>query len=362
MKTKRQVNFELLRIFCMYMIVIGHCLFHGRVTAKLGYGTVNYFLSYFVQSFSVVHVNCFVMIGGYFAVGSEFRSARVLRFWRQVSFYALLIFALYGCLASVSLSDAVKALFPISAYNYWFASVYMGLLLLTPFIGMLATRLTKAQYRWLLVCLTIFFSVNHMIFRVNSYGSYSGRELPWFIFLALLAGYIRLHTEQKKKYFYCGLAGYVLSSLAILASVYLSVELGAEDISYFLNYNSPLALLSTACLFLAVKNMPWKETRADGLIRKIAGAAFGVYLIHDNYLIRYLVWDTFRASKVALTHWAVIYAAVVAVVVYAACTCLELLRQKLFVACGERYERTALCRKEQELCGKIDEIFTKTMA
>ena len=62
---KREVKFELLRILCMYMIVIGHCLFHGRVTAKLGYGTVNYFLSYFIQSFSVVHVNCFVMIGGY---------------------------------------------------------------------------------------------------------------------------------------------------------------------------------------------------------------------------------------------------------------------------------------------------------
>ena len=61
---KRQVNFELLRILCMYMIVLGHCLFHGRVTAKLGYGTTNYFLSYLIQSFSVVHVNCFVMLAG----------------------------------------------------------------------------------------------------------------------------------------------------------------------------------------------------------------------------------------------------------------------------------------------------------
>ncbi|MCD8242094.1 MAG: acyltransferase, partial [Lachnospiraceae bacterium] len=271
-------------------------------------------------------------------------------------------FALYGFLASVSPGDAVKALFPISAYNYWFASVYMGLLLLTPFISMLAMRLTKAQYRWLLVCLAIFFSVNQMIFQVNAYGSYSGRELPWFIFLALLAGYIRLHTRQERKYFYYGLAGYILSSLAILASVYLSVELGLDEIGYFLNYNSPLALLSTACLFLAVKNMPWKETRVDGLIRKIASAAFGVYLIHDNYLIRYLVWDTFRASKVALTHWAVIYAAAVAVVVYVACTCIELLRQKLFAACGERYEKTSLYQKEQALCRRIDGIFTKTPA
>ena len=54
MHKKRQVNFELLRILCMYMIVIGHCLFHGRVTAKLGYGTVNYFLSYLIQSVAIL--------------------------------------------------------------------------------------------------------------------------------------------------------------------------------------------------------------------------------------------------------------------------------------------------------------------
>ena len=65
---KRQVNFELLRILCMYMIVVGHCLFHGRVTAKLGFGTTNYFLSYLIQAFSIVHVNCFVMLSGYFSI------------------------------------------------------------------------------------------------------------------------------------------------------------------------------------------------------------------------------------------------------------------------------------------------------
>ena len=74
---KRQANFELLRILCMYMIVVGHCLFHGRVTAKLGYGTTNYFLSYLIQSFSVVHVNCFVMLAGYFSIDREFKAQRV---------------------------------------------------------------------------------------------------------------------------------------------------------------------------------------------------------------------------------------------------------------------------------------------
>lgn len=354
---KRQVNFELLRILCMYMIVVGHCLFHGRVTAKLGYGTANYFLSYLIQSFSVVHVNCFVMLAGYFSIDRPFRAQRLVRFWRQVAFYSIVICLICGVCTGVTVRDVITAVLPISARNYWFASVYMGLVLLMPFAGMLVTRLTRRQYQYLLLLLALFFSVNHMIFRVDTYGTCSGRDLYWFFFLALLAGYVKLHTRQEKRYFRYGLAGYVLASLLVLASVYLSVRMHQEDIEYFLNYNSPLALLATYSLFLCVKNMPWREGRLDGVIRKTAGAAFGVYLIHDNYLIRYLVWDTFRASKVARTHWAVIYAAAVGAVVYLGCTCVELLRQKLFQMTGRWYEKTILYRKEQALCESVNHIF-----
>lgn len=357
MTKKRQVNFELLRILCMYMIVVGHCLFHGRVTAKLGYGTTNYFLSYLIQSFSVVHVNCFVMLAGYFAIDRGFKAQRITKLWKQVAFYSVGICLIYSLFAEVTGKDILMAVLPISARNYWFASVYMGLALLMPFAGMLAVRLTKAQYRYLLLLLAVFMSVNHMIFRVNTYGTYEGRELSWFVFLALAAGYIKLHIEEKRKYFWLGLAGYIVCSLSVLASVYISVELGLENIGYFLGYNSPLALLATLSLFLCVKNMPWKESKVDGLILKVSGAAFGVYLIHDNYLIRYLVWDTFKASKVALTHWAVIYACVVAVAVYLSCTVVELLRQRLFVLAGKWYEKTPLCKKEQIFCDKLNKLF-----
>lgn len=354
---KRQINFELLRILCMYMIVVGHCLFHGRVTAKLGYGTVNYFLSYLIQSFSVVHVNCFVMIGGYFAVDREFRSQRILKLWRQVAFYSIGIFAVIAVFGTVGSVDVIHAFLPISSDTYWFASVYMGMTLLMPFVSMLAMRLTKKQYQCLLLLLALFFSFNPMIFRINTYGTYTGRELGWFLFLTLLAGYVKLHTRPDKRYFLRGFLGYAAASLAVLGSVYLSVELHRENIGYFLNYNSPLALLATLSLFLCVKNMPLGESKLDPLILKAAGVAFGVYLIHDNYLIRYLVWDTFRASKVALTHWAVIYACAAGAVVYIICGAAELVRQKIFAFFRARYEKTALYRKEQLLCEKLNAVF-----
>ena len=356
MNKKRQVNFELLRILCMYMIVIGHCLFHGRVTAKLGYGTVNYFLSYLVQSFSVIHVNCFVMIGGYFAIDRTFQSERAVKLWKQVTFYSIGIFLLAAIFGQAGWTDAVKAVLPISSKSYWFASVYMAMTLLMPFVGMVATRISKRQYQYLLLLLALFLSINHMIFQTDTYGTFNGRDLSGFLFLALLAGYVKLHMKADRNYVLRGFLGYVISSLLVLASVYASVELQLENTGYFLNYNSPLALLATFSLFVAVRNLTWKETKFDGLILKVAGAAFGVYLIHDNYLIRYLVWDTFRASKVARTHWAVIYAVLVAVIVYVICTCLELLRQQVFRMAGTVYAKTVLYKKEQEFCGKINQI------
>ena len=362
MRKKRQVNFELLRILCMYMIVIGHCLFHGRVTAKLGYGTVNYFLSYLIQSFSVVHVNCFVMIGGYFAIDRAFKAERAVKLWKQVAFYSVGIFLLCMLFGSVTLSDAVKAVLPISSKTYWFASVYMALVLLMPFVGLVAVRISKQQYQYLLLLLTLFLSVNHMIFQTDTYGTFHGRDLPGFILLALLAGYVKLHMKEDRRYFARGLLGYVICSLGVLASVYLSVKIGLEDIGYFLNYNSPLALLATFFLFVAVRNMPWKESRLDKYILKVSGAAFGVYLIHDNYLIRYLVWDTFRASKVARTHWAVIYAVLVAVIVYVVCTCAELLRQRLFKVAGKYYGKTGLYGREQNICKRLNSILEKEIS
>ena len=75
--------------------------------------------------------------------------------------------------------------------------------------------------------------------------------------------------------------------------------------------------------------------------------------IRPEELIRYLVWDTFRVSKVAKTHWAMIYAVAVAVIVYLACTLLELLRQQLVKWFAPIWEKTLLYRKEQNLYLKI---------
>lgn len=361
MMKKRMANFELLRILCMYMIVVGHCLFHGRVTAKLSYGSTNYLASYLIQAFSIVHVNCFVMLAGYFSIDKNFQLQRLLKIWKQIFFYSIVILIGYVCFAKgfteITKKDVLQAIFPISARNYWFASVYMAMMLLMPFLGILATRLSKQQYQYLLICLAIFFSINHMIFRVDSYGSYSGRELPWFLFLALLAGYIKLHTKEKKIYALYGFLGYVIFSLLALASVYLAVETHQEDTGYFLNYNSPLALFATISLFICVKNLPWKETFLDKWILTIAKAAFGVYLIHDHYLLRYPVWDFFRASKVAKTSFAVPYAVLIAICVYFVCTCLELLRQQLFAWITPKYEKTKIYQREQQLCEKINNIF-----
>lgn len=81
-KTTRSSNFELLRIICMLFIVLGHLIMaHNDV------GVGEYMVSHIIRPFSVVAVNIFVMISGYF--GIKFKLERLIKLCTQTWFYSV---------------------------------------------------------------------------------------------------------------------------------------------------------------------------------------------------------------------------------------------------------------------------------
>lgn len=66
------------------------------------------------------------------------------------------------------------------------------------------------------------------------------------------------------------------------------------------------------------------------LINVIASATFGVYLIHDNSLVRSVLWEQIlKTQNFATSKWIVFYAFAVVAGIYICCTALDLLRQYL---------------------------------
>ena len=70
--------------------------------------------------------------------------------------------------------------------------------------------------------------------------------------------------------------------------------------------------------------------RIGAFINRAAGAAFGVYLIHDHYYIRESLWTQIDGAA-WLGKWYLLPACIGTIAaVYAVCTVIELIRQGIF--------------------------------
>ena len=78
--SKRQANFELLRIVAMFMIISLHYLVKGWVATPFPFAVKENPVAVFawlVEAFCIVAVNCYVLISGYFLVESAWKPERV---------------------------------------------------------------------------------------------------------------------------------------------------------------------------------------------------------------------------------------------------------------------------------------------
>lgn len=85
-KNNRCANFEVLRIVIMLLIIIGHIMMYSAKLDKVG--TVEYYITNAVRSFTMVAVNTFVLITGYFGTDRKWR--KLLGLDLKVCFYTWL--------------------------------------------------------------------------------------------------------------------------------------------------------------------------------------------------------------------------------------------------------------------------------
>lgn len=79
-KPKRNLNLDLLRIICMLMVVCLHFFNHGGLHDSMTPGSCNWFLGNFLYAASLVAVNCFVILSGYFLCTAQFKAKNLFLF------------------------------------------------------------------------------------------------------------------------------------------------------------------------------------------------------------------------------------------------------------------------------------------
>lgn len=319
--SKRQANFELLRIVAMLMIISLHYLVKGGAAVPFPFVAKEHpvgVLAWLIESFCIVAVNCYVLISGYFCVESAWKPGRVVSLLCQVLFYSLLIpllFLLTGVVSpgELAIYDWIGFALPFGTEHYWFATAYLVMYLFAPFLSAGIQKLKKRDLQILLALLLIFFSLEKTIVPVYLATDRYGYDFGWFLCLFVTAGYIRLYgiSWLEKRSHAVGLYG--ISCLGIWMLSLFSNTLGKEievfaryaDMPY--TYNHLLCLTGAVSLFYVFQNVSLREGRVADAIRLLAPCTFGVYLLHEHILVRYrwLEWlkaDQVKGSSLFLPH------------------------------------------------------------
>ena len=295
----------------------------------------------------------FVLITGYFMIGHAVHWRKLVLLLLAQLFYAWLIAGVVygGHFLPYTMKDLVKESFPIFFGGNWFVSCYIVFSLFIPFINSFLTRLTKPQYQGFLLLLFAMFSVLPT-FKIVTF--FSAAPIVFFFLVYACGGYLKLYGKERlitgegchRRYLkvFFALLAFLLFSIAVSDAAGLLLHkdgllTGAARFTQVLQI--PMAI----SLFLYFLTRPYFY---HAQVNRLAGTVLGIYLIHDNDLMRKLLWDyIFPNLDFIQSPWYALFYLGKVLAVFAVCSLVELLRKR----CVERPLSAALERRWADAAG-----------
>ena len=208
---------------------------------------------------------------------------------------------------------------PITHSAYWFVTGYIVLMVLSPFLNKFIKSLSKSSFIMLMFVLLVIWAVFPSVTPTfidgpvaTMFAGYSFQYVPiiWFVILYFIGSFIKLHVEIDKFSFKNLILAFSISMIItyVVACIigYYDIILPADkNLHMFLGfpieglYDDRLfmwpALENKIFLFVASLTLFMiflkRKEFSNKYINYIAGSAFGVYLIHDNLLLRPYLWN-----------------------------------------------------------------------
>ena len=337
---ERNPGIDLLRMAAMWMVVILHVLNKGGVleaTVPLSAGRETARL---LELGAYCAVNCYALISGYVGVQRRFHYGSAIALWLRVVFYTLGVTAVFAIFRpeTVTANRWLRAVFPVLFRQYWYVTAYFGMCLFIPFFNHLLRSLTRHQARVLAASLILVFSILPTLRQKDVFLTDNGYSVLWISCLYLLGGILKLHGPAPQGKCRRWAAVYVLCVL-----ITWGVKLAGDrlwmlrqgtvcDRVLLSTYTSPTILLVAVALVLCFAGLRIPAA-AGQWIQKASALAFSVYLIHAHPLI-WEYWLSGRFAPLAAKTPPVLAAEVLgtAILIYAACSVLDLARDALFRA------------------------------
>lgn len=336
-KNTRSEGIELLRILIMFMVLLLHFNLKGGILFNNSLAnTLNYKLVWLVEAFSIVAVNCFVLISGYFLVDSEFKKTKIYSLVLQVISYSLVITILYTVITKdvLSIRQYLKCIFPVSFKTYWFITCYIILYLLVPYLNLIFKYTDKRKMQFLIgiLCTISFISWILNRFGFDVIDNTKGYGIIWFINLYFIGGYIRRYYKNECNKFYYLIIYIVCSLLIFVLKITLpkvnSNAIWISDIFY--EYNSITVTLQSICLFMFFKDLKIKNENVRKTILGVAPLTLAVYIVHEHPLVsRFLYQNWLHLNAFWNSKYYIIITFFMSLAIYAVCCIIEYLRSEI---------------------------------
>ncbi len=299
-KRERNSGIELLRIICMVFIIAHHYWVHGGYP-ELTYHHLSAGMIFVHMSgmFGRVANSIFMLISGYFLITSDTKNhyRKIVPLVGEMIFYSVIINVVYLLINPVpfvrgGVKGVIKSFLPFF-YGNWFVVYYILLYLFVPFINPWLKSMSAKRYTVFVAMLICIWSIIHTIF-----WAYSFSNLDVFLIMYILGAYIRLHIHGKATYqnrwnLIVGItaAGITCLSVPVLSLISLITKNNywLHQIDRFLREDSVINVICAVFIFMFFSNISF----ISHFVNEIAASIVGIYLLHDNDLVRSILWTSF---------------------------------------------------------------------
>jgi len=289
MSPERKSNFELMRIVAILPIVAWHFLGQGGVMGAARPDTI------FLGMGGRMAVNIFLILGCWFMTDAGSNPKRALKLYLQVAFYSIPITLLMMVLGeSGGFRNIFQGLVPFFGRSVWFASAYISLILVSPFLQR-AFDLPRRELTRLAGLLFVLFCIVSTIPNFSPIDYVA--DFCWFCAVYVMTGW------AKRENFFARLPGkWTCLVLAVGLYAVLCAAIcwtpAAPLASYWLQNIKSLPSLAIAVFVFAF--FLKLDIGAVRWINLAARSVFATYIIHQIPAFIHFEWfRIFRAGEIA---------------------------------------------------------------
>ena len=278
-KKVRSSNIELLRMLAMFFVLLVHSDFFSLGTPSVEdvHNTgLDSILRILFEAISIVCVNVFVLISGWFGIRPSFKG--LANFLFQCLFFLIAIYLITIILGTNALNiTGVKNCFFAGNAN-WFIKAYCLLYIISPILNRFVENTNRTEFKWVLIGFLLFVCTYGWIGAANFICD--GYSTLFFIGLYLLARYVRIYSPKwstmsfKKDL----LVYWVVTIFVTIVSFSTPLLLNRNFPFNFWAYNSPTTIVGALFLLLSFSKIKLQNR----FINWCGVSCFAVYLLHAS--------------------------------------------------------------------------------